>query len=195
MKKLIFLLLVLLVAVLSVACETTKAEPPPPPSAEAPADERYYCTTPESDSGKTWGTAQICYDTQVYTLSVTVLGEMSSNQTVSGSFSGSSYGGTGFSSGRMWTDGKGILPVMINSINPAPDPAFGNWLDTSLPYVLKTTDLGLLGVPAGATTTVICNHDVEALSPVFTGQTFTKNRMTHELDVCRMVTKNFIPAP
>lgn len=189
------LFMVFLVVGILAACDTGKAAPPPPPSVEAPINEKYFCTFPESDNGKSWKSGtQVCYDTAVYTLAVKVLGDISNNQTVQGYSSGSMYGGYGYSSSRMWTEGKGVLPVQIISMNPVADASWGEWLDTSKPYILKTSDLGFMAVPSGGTVTVICNHDVEALSPVFTGQTFTQDRLSHELDNCRLKTKNFDPA-
>lgn len=195
MKKSILFVLVLFAFLMAACAPEISQNAPPPPPVDSPAGEKYYCTSPESDNGNSWlSGAKICYDTQAYRLDVQVLGDLSSNQTTNGSISGSSIGGYGSVSGRIWTEGKGILPVQIISMNPAPDTSWGNWLDLSLPYLLKTTDLGFMGVPAGAKVTVICNHDVEVLSPVFNGQTFTQNRVTHELDDCRLVTKNYIPA-
>jgi uncharacterized protein YceK len=187
MKYLIPVLL--LVAVLLSACGSPVQAVDP---SQIPADEKYYCVRPESDNGNSWHpNAVVCYDTQVYTVVATVLGDLSSNQTVSGEFTSHGYG-NGYSSGygRMWTDGKGVLPVQINSINPPAD-----WLRTDLPYIVKTTDLGVMGVPAGAQITLICNHDVEVLSPVFPNQTLSTDRLTDELDNCRLDTKNYIPAP
>ena len=191
MKNLIFLLLVILGILLSACAPTVSASAPPPPANVAPEGEKYYCTTPETDNGKTWFNANICYDTQVYHLTVRIIGDLNSNQTTNGSISGSSYNGYGSVSGRIWTEGKGILPVQIISMSPVADQSWGNWIDLSLPYILKTSDLGIMGVPVNATVEVVCNHDVEALSPVFNGQTFTKDRVTHELDNCRLVTKNY----
>lgn len=183
MKKLILLVILLLVA---CSPEISASAPPPPPEV-APENENFYCTIPESDNGLAWANgSRVCYDTQVYELTVNVLGDLASNQTTSGEISGGSYGSYGSVSGRIWTDGKGVLPVMIVSMNIA-----ATWIDLTQPYLLKTTDLKVMGVPAGSRITVICQHDVEALSPSFTGQTFTRNRVTDELDNCRMKTGNY----
>jgi len=180
-----FLIVLLAIISLLAACAPVDAVAPD----KLPENERYYCTSPESDNGHSWSAnARVCYDTQVYKLRVKVLGDLASNQTTNGSISGSSYNGFGSVSGRIWTEGKGVLPVQILSINPeAP------WINADLPYVLKTTDLGVMGVPAGAEIYVICNHDVEVLSPVFGGQTLSTDRLTDELDDCRMATKNYTP--
>lgn len=193
MKKLILSFLLLVVFFLVGCGPTTGSTPPmsqPVDASQIPAQENYYCVTPGSDNGKSWGAgAWVCYDTRAYEVTAVVLGDISSNQTVNSTISGYSYNGYGSVSGRTWTDGKGVLPVQIKSIDPAAD-----WLDISLPYILKTSDLGAMGIPAGATVTFICNRDVEVLSPVFSGQTLSSNRVTDELDNCRMKTKNFIPA-
>ena len=175
----------MILVLLAIACapEISDSAPPPPPET-APAQENFYCTSPESDNGLFWAAgSRVCYDTQVYDLTVTVLGDLESNQTTNGSFSG--YG-NGYSSGRIWTEGKGVVPVQINNMNIS-----ASWIDLTKPYLLKTTDLKVMGVPAGSTITVICQHDVEALSPSFPGQTFTANRVTDELDNCRMKTGNY----
>lgn len=191
MKKLI--LLVLFVGMILSACApAVSSAAPPPPAQQAPVTEKYYCTSPESDNGNHWATGtQVCYDTQVYTLRVEILGNLSSNQTVQSESSGMAIDGYASYSSRTWTEGKGILPVKILDMRPAADTTWGQWIDISLPYILKTVDLGAMGIPAGTTVTFICNHDIEALSPVFSGQTFTMERVTHELDDCRLQNKNF----
>lgn len=194
MKKFVVLLVILIALVFSACAPTTSQEIPTAPPNESPVMEKYYCTTPGSDNGMSWKpNSQVCYDTQVYQLSVQILGDISSNQQTRGSMSGYSMNGYGSVSGRIWTEGKGIIPVKIVSMNPPADESWGKWLDISLPYILKTVDLGFLGVPAGSIVETICQHDVEVLSPSFSGQTFTMDRVTHELDNCRLKTKNFTP--
>lgn len=188
-KKLISLLL--LVGIFMTACGAEISSTLPTPSAPIapPSGEQFLCVRPESDNGISWDyDSRVCYDTQAYTLDVEVLGDLSSNQTVSGNISGSSVNGIGSVSGRMWTDGKGVLPVMIVNIHPT-----ASWVDIALPYILKTTDLKTMGLPVGSRVKMVCSHDVEASSPSFTGQTLTQDRITDELDNCRLVTGNFIP--
>lgn len=193
MKKFILLVLVILGILLTACQPVTGATPPmqqPVDKSQVPAGENFYCVTPGSDNGKSWKSdSWVCYDTRAYEIVAVVLGDLSSNQTVNGSGSGYVVNGYGSSTMHIWTEGKGILPVQIKGVSPSAD-----WLDTSLPYILKTSDLGAMGIPVGATVTFICNHDVEVLSPVFSGQTLSKDRVTDEMDNCRMKTKNFIPA-
>ncbi len=186
MKKLI-LSLVLLLGILLGACAPQPVQAVEP--SQAPANEKFYCIRPESDNGNSWATgAQVCYDTQVYTLSVKLLGESVSNQTQHSTLYGSSYGGYGSVSGKSWTEGKGVFAGEILTMSPEAD-----WVNKSLPYVFKTTDLGIMGIPDGATIELLCNHDVEVLSPVFPYQTLTTDRLTDELDDCRLKSKNFVP--
>lgn len=197
MKKLIWVqALMAVLCFVFAACAPEIAEnAPPPPAAAVPANEKYLCVQPDTDNGISFATgSRVCYDTKVYTLKVQLLGDIASNQTTNATISGSSYGGYGGVSGRMWTDGKGVIRVMILNMSPEQDTSWGTWIDLSLPYILKTTDLGFLGVPDGAVVDAICQHDVEVLSPSFSGQTFTADRITHELDNCRLLTKNYVPS-
>lgn len=182
MKKLILLVLVLF-GILAAACGPI--ETPVDPSQVAP-EESTTMQVPESDNGKSWSlTSMISFDTQVYTLRVKAHEEVSSTQSINGQ----SFGYNGYSYGRVWTDGKGVIAVDILEMSPS-----ASWVDTSLPYILKTSDIGVMAIPVGAEFEIICNHDVEVLSPVFNYQTLTTDRLTDELDSCRLITKNYTPA-
>ncbi len=187
MKKLIWLFLVIFsLALLSGRCAPSPKDQAVDPS-QAPVTENYYCKHPDSDNGNSFGSnASVCYDTRVYKLTVKVLGELASNQTTNGSISGFSTGSYGSVSGRIWTEGKGVLPVQILEMSPET-----NWLDISKPNLVKTTDLKAMGLPVGAITQIICMRDVEVLSAVFPGQTLTTDRLTNELDNCRLVSPTF----
>lgn len=170
---------VMIFGILLAACTTQTAVDPSTVSKEESVTSQY----PESDNGKSWAFgSRVEYDTQTYKLYVEILGELSSNQTTNGSISGFSTSGYGSVSGRIWTEGKGILPVKVLTMSPTVE-----WIDILLPVLLKTSDLKVMGVPVGAMIDLICNHDVEVLSPVFTGQTLTTDRLTDELDNCRML--------
>lgn len=152
-------------------------------------------TNPESDNDFSWS-AQVEVEvfTQAYTVNITVAENVVSNTTIQGS--GNIFGYGGFVSGnmRIWQEGKGLLPVRVNSI--APEINLPGMDLSGKTIVIKTSDLKAMGLPNGATTTIICNLDTEVLSPVTNGQKLTTDRLTYELDACRMTTPAYtLPTP
>ena len=182
----IFLSIIVLIGALLSACAPVTPVAP----SEANNDQE-TCVYPVPDNNNRWREGACVYvDTNVYTLKVQVVGDMASNQTQNGSISGVSINGTGGVSGRIWTEGKGILPVRVVSI----DPAFEGVTPEDT-IVLKTTDLKAVGLPVGAYATFLCNRDPEVLSPVYDLQTMTTDRVTYELDDCRMASPEFKMSP
>ena|SRR5688572_7068277 len=182
----IFLSIIVLIGAMLSACAPVTPVPPSEANNDAAT-----CIAPGSDNGLAWDSSACVYvDTNVYVVKVQVIGDMSNNQTENGSISGMSVNGTGGVSGRIWTEGKGILPVQVISI----DPVFEG-INPEDMIILKTTDLKALGLPVGAYVTFLCNRDPEVLSPVYNFQTMTTDRVTYELDDCRMASPEFKMTP
>jgi len=185
MKK--FRYLPLLLLLLFAACST-----PVPP--DDPSVNQVLMTNPESDNDFSWSMlAQVEVYTQAYTVSITVAEEMVSNKTLQGEGSVFGYGGYVSGSMRIWQEGKGLLPVRVNSISPL--ISLPGMDLTGKTIILKTSDLKAMGLPNGATTTLVCNLDTEVLSPVTSSQTLTTDRLTYELDACRMLTPAYTMPP
>lgn len=170
-------LIVVLLFIVLVGCAPIK---PVDPSLATPA----VCVRPETDNSQMWALGA-CVDvsTTVYTVVVRVDSQIVNHSEMN--VAGSTYNGTG--SFRMWQDGKGILPVILVSINP-PFPE----LEPSDRILIKTSDLKAMALPEGAQTTFICNEDIEVLSPNTTGQVLTTDRLTRELDDCRMLLPSYL---
>lgn len=140
------------------------------------------CVRPESDNSYHWSSNACVYvDTSVWTVKVRINDEMVNKVDNKSEGSAFAYGGYALASYRSWTEGKGQLPVIIISI----EPDFPE-LYAGLPIVLKTSDSKAMALPNGAVTEFICNQDVEVLSPVIDWQVLTDDRLTYELDDCRM---------
>lgn len=169
-KNVLFLILVI---VLSACIPTTPVSPTDPSVVST------VCTKPESDNQYSWDVSA-CVDvsTTVYKLKVQVADEVINHSELNAS------GGRYYF--RLWQDGKGLLPVMVLSI----DPPFEGVNPESY-IILKTSDLKAMALPSGAITVFICNKDTEVLSPVQYGQVLTTDRQTYELDDCRMLSPNY----
>ncbi len=173
---LIFLVLVLTL-VLS-ACAST----PVPPS--DPSVVKTECVAPESDSDYRWAMgACVNVSTTVYKVTVRVADDMESHTEIGASGSAFMYGGYGSASYRMWQEGKGLLPVEILDLDPSLES-----IPVGSLIVLKTSDLKAMAIPNDASAVFICNLDTEVLSPVQNVQVLTTDRLTYELDDCRMLT-------
>lgn len=182
-------LIVLVALLLTLSACVAESTPVP---AFAPNVTPIVCSPPESDNANEWATgACVEISTQVYTVVVVVYDDIASHTEVNaeGSSSGGAYGGYGSysSSFRMWQDGKGILPVQLISVSPD----FHELAPGDL-FLLKTSDLKAMSIPVGATARFICNEDVEVLSPNQDRQVLTSDRLTYELDDCRMETPRFV---
>lgn len=185
MKKM--LVFALLAAAVMAACA-----PVTPVAPEAANNQAETCVPVGSDNGIAWPPGScVTIDTRLYVLDVQIAGNMANNQTVNGSVSGMTVGGYGGVSGSIWTEGKGVVLVKLMSINPDfPGIKVGDYI------IIKTTDLKAMALPVGSRATMFCNKDPEATSPLYVGQTFTTDRVTLELDDCRMQSpKVILPAP
>lgn len=181
MKKM-FGILVLLGLLVS-ACAPQAAVAPDDPSVVKEEQ-----VSPESDNKYSWSlNSYVDVSTTVYTVIVRVNDDIVNHTEVNGSGSAFMYGGYGSASMRIWQEGKGLLPVVVDSISPAVD-----YIPVGSMIILKTSDLKAMGLPNGATATFICNMDTEVLSPVQHSQVLTTDRLTKELDDCRMTTPVYI---
>lgn len=181
------LLVIVLLSLLLDAC--SQISPVDPNSSEVA---RNVCSPPESDNKNVWALGScVTVSTTVYTVRVRISDDINNHTTISGS--GSSFGTSNYSgsSFRLWQDGKGILPVFVVAISPE----FHNLQQESGYILLKTSDLKAMALPISATATFICNEDVEVLSPNQNSQVLTTDRLTYELDDCRMTTPAFLPEP
>lgn len=141
------------------------------------------CTMAESDNGLSFERTCLETSTSVYTLAVEVLDLIVSHQTTSAE----AIAVNGFASYRQWQDGKGLLPVKVISISPEfPGLKPGDLV------ILKTVDLKAMALPGGVYTSFRCNQDLEVVSPNYNGQTLTKDRITYELDDCRMFSPEYL---
>jgi hypothetical protein len=186
-KFLVFLIIVGFLSFMLAAC----APEAKPVDVNDPAVQSKLCVRPESDNAYSWS-YNSCVDisTTVYALTVQVTDEAVNHTELNAEGSGSVVGTGGMvvgsSSYRMWQDGKGLLPVTIIAINPAWDH-----VNVGDGIILKTSDLKAMGLPNGAIATFICNEDVEVLSPVQSNQVLTVDRLTYELDDCRMTKPSY----
>lgn len=169
------------------ACSPQPAVDPSSVSSE----EKVGCTAPDApENGNSWVYgACSTIDTQVYEVTI-ILRDMENHEENLGRVSGSAYGGYAHVSGRFWEEGKGIVTGDYVNIYPPVD-----WIDPSMPIIVKTTDLKVMGVPDGAEVVLLCNRDVEVVPPVKDSQILTTDRETNEFDDCRMKTPQYnVPA-
>lgn len=187
MKKYLFVL-ILIVTLLISACSPDEytGVAPVDPSDTSVVDTQYV--KPESDNSYDWNRdARIEVSTTVYEVTVLINDEIVNHTEAGATGSGFAYGGIGSMSYRMWQDGKGLLPVTVIKIIPLLDSVpNGSYI------ILKTSDLKAMALPTGAQTTFICNLDTEVLSPVKDYQVLTTDRLTYELDACRMILPVYI---
>jgi hypothetical protein len=179
------LLLVLITGLLLTACGPTTAPATPPPVGSAPDSKR----SPDTDNKYSWSSdSYVPVTTQVYTIEVKVADEIVNHTELNGTGSAVAINGYGSASMRIWQDGKGLLPVKLLSISPA---YVG--LEPGVFLILKTSDLKAMALPAQSTTKFVCNLDTEVLSPVEDRQLLTTDRITYELDNCRMILPTYNP--
>lgn len=175
-----FLIVLVLLGVLVSACGTHE------PVSRQEADQVDLLVHPESDNSYGWSLgSRVRINIDVFYLKVRVNDEMTSHSELQASGSGTGYMSGGFGYGvmsyRMWQEGKGILPVTVLSISPE-----FHGISAGETILLKTSDLKAMALPNGSVTEFICNEDVEILSPVANSQILTTDRLTYELDNCRM---------
>lgn len=187
MRKQHFAVVCLLLAAFVLAGCYGGPETPVPPSDSSVI--RSGCVRPESDNQYTWN-SNSCVEvsTTVYRVRVKVDDEIVSHSETNADGSMMVIGGLGAGSYRMWQEGKGLLPVRLLSIDPEADR-----ISVGSNLILKTSDLKAMGLPTGSTAEFICNMDTEVLSPVQHNQVLTTNRLTYELDDCRMTLPTFRP--
>lgn len=182
MKKTYLFLFLLLVG----CAEATTPVPNTDPNVR-----QVICVAPESDNAYQWAIGScVETNTDVYLITVRVVQTLTSHNEINaaGSGSGVLFGNSGSYSShfRMWQDGKGILPVEILSIFPEfPSLMVGNTI------LLKTSDLKAMALPELSEVEFVCNQDIEVLSPNQNRQTLTTDRLTYELDDCRMTTPSY----
>lgn len=123
-------------------------------------------------------------DTRTFIVKGVLVGPQYSHQTYQGE--GDIYGNSSMTYGSMsfWTEGKGILPIKIISITPDDFPG----VHAGDVVIIKTEDLKAMGIIPGWIATFACNQDVEIVKPVYRGQPVTPDRVSYELDDCRLVT-------
>lgn len=143
---------------------------------------------PESDNEFSWSfNPKVEVSTQVYKLTVRVEDRLISHTEHEAYGSGGIYGSYGYMTYRMEQSGKGILPVRVLKISPD----FPGIMPEDL-IILKTTDLKAMALPTGAEAQFVCNEDIEVVSPNIDRQILTTDRLTRELDDCRMLTPVFL---
>lgn len=191
MNKLLKNVLVLLVA-FSFLLSSCDAVPADYQTAIASGEVREQeCVSAPSDNGKMWAmNSCVWVSTVAYEVTVRISDDLLSTQTINSESYGSvvGMGGSvyGSSSSRMWTEGKGTVPVkLLNISHEFPMVEVGQLI------ILKTTDLKAISLPVGAIVLFVCSQDAEVTSPVYSGQLLTTDRVTYELDNCRMKSPAF----
>ena len=142
------------------------------------------CQTRISDSGFSQKTVGKNIDSTIYILNVTMLGEVASNKDLSAEGTGRQYSDIyGYSDMRLWQDGKGLISVHVNSINPSL-----NYIKPDTDIILKTTDLKIMAITPGYQFEVKCRSDYEPVASLEDNEMTTDRHTTYELDYCRMTT-------
>jgi hypothetical protein len=143
--------------------------------------------SPETDNEHGWSVgSKVRVSTETYTLEVKMIDSMASHSETEASGSVYGWGSGGYGSYRMEQNGKGIMPVEVKSVSPD----FHN-VEVGDLIIIKVTDLKAMAIPTGAVFTVVCNEDVEVVSPNVSGQVLTTDRLTYELDDCRLKSPEF----
>ena len=138
------------------------------------------CTTRTSDSGYSLKT--IGNRSNIYVLNVTMLGEPESNKNLGGEGVARQYSDIyGFGNSRLWQDGKGMISVHVNTINPSLD-----YIKPGTDVVLKTTDLKIMAIDPGYSFEVRCRNDYEPVASLQNNEVTSERYDTWELDYCRM---------
>ncbi len=140
------------------------------------------CSTRTSDSGYSVKTVGKRIDSNIYILNVTMLGTPLSNKNVEGESVSRQYSDIyGYGNSRLWQDGKGLVSVHVNSINPSLD-----YVKPGTDIVLKTTDLKIMAISEGYSFEVRCRNDYEPVAALQNNEITTDRYDTYELDYCRM---------
>ena len=140
------------------------------------------CTTRTSDSGYSLKTIGNRIDSNIYVLNVTMLGEPESNKNLGGEGVARQYSDIyGFGNSRLWQDGKGMISVHVNTINPSLD-----YIKPGTDVVLKTTDLKIMAIDPGYSFEVRCRNDYEPVASLQNNEVTSERYDTWELDYCRM---------
>ncbi len=140
------------------------------------------CSTRTSDSGYSIKTVGKRIDSNIYVLSVTMLGTPVSNKNTEGQSVARQYSDLyGFGNARLWQDGKGLVSVHVNSISPALD-----YVKPNTDIILKTTDLKIMAVEEGYSFEVRCRNDYEPVASLQDNEITNERYDTYELDYCRM---------
>ncbi len=170
------------------ACTPRPTVTPVAPDNPVVAGTQVAAVRPESDNNYQWDyRSVVAVDTQVYTIMIEVYGNTTNYSETNGSISGIGFSGYSSMSGRIWQDGKGILPIILKSVSPS---IAG--LEAGRLMIIKTTDLKAMALEPGYITEFKCNLDNEVISPVTNGQILTTDRQTYEFDDCRMTDGTFV---
>ena len=142
------------------------------------------CQTRISDSGYSLKTVGKKIDSNIYILDVTMLGPVTSIKDLSAEGTAKQYSDIyGYGNMRLWQDGKGLVSVHVNSINPKLD-----YVQPGTDIVLKTTDLKILAIAEGYHFEVKCRNDYEPVASLEDNEITSERYDTYELDYCRMTT-------
>ncbi len=140
------------------------------------------CQTRISDSGYSLKSVGTNIDSNIYILDVTMLGDPISNKNMSGEGASRQYSDIyGYGNMRLWQDGKGLVSVHVNSINPNL-----SYIKPGMDIVLKTTDLKVMAINEGYRFEVKCRNDYEPVASLQDNEMTSARYDTYELDFCRM---------
>lgn len=163
----------LIVSIILIGCEATNVAPRP-----ASDSSQRFATT--DSSGKI---AAVETDTGVYTISGTVIGDMTSlvRQTspAFGSFGGSMYAASGTYFGPE-LGGKGFVRLHVISSDSKYAPKGTN-------VILKVVDTKAIALLPGDTVEFKCRHQYENVAAVLDNEVFDVEKLaTWEIDYCRL---------
>lgn len=140
------------------------------------------CSTRTSDSGYSLKTVGKKIDSNIYVLNVTMLEPPVSNKNIGGEGVARQFSDIyGFGNSRLWQDGKGLVSVHVNTVNPSLD-----YIKPGMDIVLKTTDLKIMAIESGYSFEVKCRNDYEPVASLQDNELTTDRYETYELDYCRM---------
>ncbi len=140
------------------------------------------CQTRISDSGYSLKSVGANIDSNIYILDVTMLGAPMSNTNIGGEGVSRQYSDIyGYGNMRLWQEGKGLVSVRVNSINPNL-----SYVKAGMDIVLKTTDLKVMAINEGYRFEVKCRNDYEPVASLQDNEMSSARYDTYELDFCRM---------
>ena len=146
------------------------------------------CQTRISDSGYSLKSVGSNIDDAIYILNVTMLGAPLSNTSTSGEGQSRQYSDIyGYGNMRIWQEGKGLVSVHVNSINPSLA-----YVEPGMDIVLKTTDLKIMAIQEGYRFEVKCRNDYEPVASLKDNEMSSSRYDTHELDFCRMTNPKIV---